>query len=167
MIIGLSIHDFTVLHVAISVVAIATGLVVLFGMLRAHRFPGWTAAFLITTILTSVTGFMFPIHGFTPALGVGAISMVLLAAALIAIYVKHLGGSWRWIYVVTAAAALYLNVFVLIFQSFQKVPSLHTLAPTQSEPPFLIAQVAALGIFLVLGIVAALRFRPALTHPAY
>ena len=167
MIIGLSIHDFTIMHVAISLVAIATGFVVLFGMLRAHLLPGWTAAFLITTILTSATGFMFPIHGFTPALGVGAISVVLLAAALIAIYAKHLGGSWRWIYVVTAAAALYLNVFVLIFQSFQKVPSLHALAPTQSEPPFLIAQVVALGIFFVLGIVAALRFRPVLINPAY
>ena len=161
MIIGLSIHNFTLLHVAITLVAIASGLIVLFGMLGAHRLPGWTALFLVTTILTSVTGFMFPINGFTPALGVGAVSLVILAIALLALYGKHLAGAWRWIYVATAVAALWFNVFVLIVQSFQKIQVLQTLAPTQSEPPFLIAQGVVLAVFLVLGIVAAWRFRPA------
>lgn len=161
MVIGLSIHIFTIVHVGITLVAIASGLVVLFGMLGAQRLPAWTALFLVTTILTSVTGFMFPIHGFTPALGVGAVSMLVLAVALIALYAKHLVGSWRWIYVVAAVAALYFNVLVLIVQSFQKVPTLNTLAPTQSEPPFLIAQGVALMAFLFLGIAAVFRFRPA------
>jgi hypothetical protein len=162
MIIGLLIENFTILHVAISLIAIAAGLVVLVGMLRAARLPGWTALFLVTTVLTSVTGFMFPISGFTPGLGTGAISIVVLAVALAALYAKHLNGTWRWIYVITALAALYLNVFVLIVQSFQKVPALQKLAPTQSEPPFLIAQVAALIMFLALGAMATRKFRPAL-----
>jgi hypothetical protein len=161
MIIGLSIDNFTLLHVAITLIAIASGLIVLFGMLGARRLPAWTALFLVTTILTSVTGFMFPIHGFTPALGVGIISMVILAIALLALYSKHLAGPWRWIYVATAVTALWFNVFVLIVQSFQKLSALHALAPTQSEPPFLIAQGVALAAFLVLGILAALKFRPA------
>jgi hypothetical protein len=160
MIIGLSIHNFTLLHVAITLVAIASGLIVLFGMLGAHRMPGWTALFLVTTILTSVTGFMFPIQGFTPALGVGIISLVILAIALLALYGKHLAGAWRWIYVATAVAALWFNVFVLIVQSFQKISNLQTLAPTQSEPPFLITQGVTLAAFLVLGVMAVLRFRP-------
>jgi hypothetical protein len=97
MVIGLSIHTFTIAHVVISLGAIARGLIVLFGMLSEHRLPAWTALFLVTTILTSVTGFMFPIHSFTPGLGTGAVSMLVLAAALIALYPKHLVGSWRWI----------------------------------------------------------------------
>jgi hypothetical protein len=161
MIIGLSIDNFTLLHVAITLIAIASGLIVLLGMLGARRLPAWTALFLVTTILTSVTGFMFPIHGFTPALGVGIISMVILAIALLALYSKHLAGPWRWIYVATAVTALWFNVFVLIVQSFQKLSALHALAPTQSERPFLIAQGVALAAFLVLGILAALKFRPA------
>ena len=135
MIAGLSIENFTILHVAISLIGIVSGLIVLFGMLRARRLPGWTALFLATTVLTSVTGFMFPINGLTPAIVVGVISIVILAIALMALYVKHLSGAWRWIYVTTALAALYFNVFVLIVQSFQKVPALQKLAPTQSEPP--------------------------------
>ena len=161
MIIGLSIHTFTVIHVIISLVAIASGIVVLVGMLGANRLPGWTALFLVTSILTSVTGFMFPINGFTPAIGTGIVSILVLGVALIALYVKHLVGSWRWIYVTAAATALYFNVLVLIVQSFQKVPALHALAPTQSEPPFLIAQGSALVVFLVVGFFAASRFRPA------
>ncbi|HJS62777.1 MAG TPA: hypothetical protein VJ800_13585, partial [Pseudolabrys sp.] len=140
MIAGLSIENFTILHTAISLIGIVGGLIVLAGMLRARRLPGWTALFLVTTVLTSVTGFMFPISGLTPAIVFGVISIVILAIALVALYVKHLSAAWRWIYVTTALAALYLNVFVLIVQSFQKVPALQKLAPTQSEPPFLIAQ---------------------------
>src|SRR5689334_5712139 len=114
MIIGLSIENFTILHVAISLIAIVSGLVVLAGMLRSSRLPGWTALFLVTTILTSVTGFMFPISGITPGIVVGLISIVILAIALTALYLKGLAGAWRWIYVTTALIALYLNVFVLI-----------------------------------------------------
>ena len=160
MIAGLSIENFTILHVAISLIAIVSGLVVLFGMLGARRLPGWTALFLATTVLTSVTGFMFPINGLTPAIAVGVISIVILAIALMALYVKHLSGAWRWIYVKTALAALYFNVFVLIVQSFQKVPALQKLAPTQSEPPFSVTQGVVLVAFLVLGTMAARRFRP-------
>ena len=160
MIAGLSIENFTILHVAISLIAIVSGLVVLFGMLGARRLPSWTALFLVTTILTSVTGFMFPINGLTPAIAVGVISIVILAIALMALYVKHLSGAWRWIYVTTALAALYFNVFVLIVQSFQKVPALQKLAPTQSEPPFSVTQGVVLVAFLVLGTMAARRFRP-------
>ena len=160
MIFGLSIQNFTILHVAISLIGIVSGLIVLFGMLRARRLPGWTALFLATTVLTSVTGFMFPINGLTPAIVVGVISIVILAIALMALYVKHLSGAWRWIYVTTALAALYFNVFVLIVQSFQKVPALQKLAPTQSEPPFSVTQGVVLVAFLVLGTMAARRFRP-------
>lgn len=160
MIAGLSIENFTILHVAISLIGIVSGLIVLFGMLRARRLPGWTALFLATTVLTSVTGFMFPINGLTPAIAVGVISIVILAIALMALYVKHLSGAWRWIYVTTALAALYFNVFVLIVQSFQKVPALQKLAPTQSEPPFSVTQGVVLVAFLVLGTMAARRFRP-------
>ncbi|MGB7280220.1 MAG: hypothetical protein WBL48_08895 [Pseudolabrys sp.] len=160
MIAGLSIENFTILHVAISLIGIVSGLIVLFGMLGARRLPGWTALFLATTVLTSVTGFMFPINGLTPAIVVGVISIVILAIALMALYVKHLSGAWRWIYVTTALAALYFNVFVLIVQSFQKVPALQKLAPTQSEPPFSVTQGVVLVAFLVLGTMAARRFRP-------
>ena len=161
MIAGLSIENFTILHTAISLIAIASGLIVLAGMLRARRLPGWTAVFLVTTLLTSVTGFMFPINGLTPAIVFGLISIVILAIALAALYLKHLSGAWRWIYVTTALVALYLNVFVLIVQSFQKLPALQKLAPTQSEPPFSATQSVVLVAFLVLGTLAARRFRPA------
>lgn len=160
MIAGLSIENFTILHTAISLIGIVGGLIMLAGMLRARRLPGWTALFLVTTVLTSATGFMFPITSLTPAIVFGVISIVILAIALIALYVKHLSGAWRWIYVTTALAALYLNVFVLIVQSFQKVPALQKLAPTQSEPPFLIAQGVVLIALLILGTLAARRFRP-------
>lgn len=161
MIIGLSIHSFTIVHVAITLVAIVSGLVVLVGMLGAHGLPALTALFLITTVLTSVTGFMFPLSGFTPAVATGVISIVALAIALVALYVKRLSGSWRWIYVTSALAALYFNVFVLIVQSFEKLQALHALAPTQTGLPFLVAQGVTLMAFLVLGTMAVMRFRPA------
>jgi hypothetical protein len=161
MILGMSTHAFTLLHVVISLVAIVTGLIVLFGMLGSQRMPGWTALFLATTILTSVTGFLFPIKGFTPALGVGAVSLVILGIALISLYGKHLAGSWRSIYVAGAVAALWFNVLVLIVQGFMKVAPLHALAPNGNEPPFIVAQAVAMLFFLVLGVIAAFRFRPA------
>jgi hypothetical protein len=155
------LHVYTIIHTLISLVGIFTGLVVLFGMLAGKRLDGWTKWFLITTVLTSVTGFFFPFHGFTPAYGVGIISLLVLAVAIFARYPRHLGGAWRWIYVVTAVIALYLNVFVGVVQAFLKVPALHAMAPTQTEPPFKLTQLAVLALFALLGIVAAIRFRPA------
>ena len=151
---------FTKVHVVISLIAILAGFVVAFGLLTAKRFDGWTALFLLMTLLTSATGFFFPFHGFTPAIGVGIVSLVVLAIGIFARYVRKLNAAWRWIYVVTAMLALYLNVFVLIVQLFQKVPALKALAPTQTEPPFLVAQLGALVIFVVLTISAVIRFRP-------
>ena len=157
MFFGLS--TFTQLHVVISLIGIVAGLIVAFGLLTAKRLDRWTALFLLTTVATSVTGFFFPFHGFTPAIGVGIVSTVVLAIAIFARYGRKLAGAWRWIYVVTALLALYFNVFVLIVQLFQKVPRLKALAPTQSEPPFQIAQIVTLVLFVVLTILAVRRFR--------
>jgi hypothetical protein len=161
MILGLSTSTFTLLHVALSLVGILSGLFVLVGMLAAKRRPGWTLLFLAATIATSVSGFFFPSDSFGPAHIVGVLSLVVLVVALVTRYVSRLAGASRWIYVLAALLALYLNVFVAITQAFQKLAFLQALAPTQSEPPFLYTQVAVLAIFVVLGIIAALRFRPA------
>ena len=150
----------TFFHVLLSLIGIFAGFIVVFGMIGGKRLDGWTSLFLVTTALTSITGFFFPFHGLTPGYYVGAISLVVLAVAIPARYVKHLAGEWRKIYAVTASIALYLNVFVLIAQLFMKVPSLHALAPTGSEPPFLISQVVVMAIFIVLTIAAAIKFRP-------
>ena len=150
---------FTKLHVVISLIGILTGLVVMFGLLVGQKIKLWTAVFLISTVATSVTGFFFPFHGVTPGIVVGIISLVLLAGAAVARYARHLTGHWRWIYVVCAMIALYLNVFVLVAQLFQKVPALKTLAPTQSEPPFAVTQLVVLALFVLLTIIAAIRFR--------
>ena len=147
-------------HVALSLVGLATGFVVIWGMLNARPWDRWTAVFLATTLLTSLTGFLFPIHGFTPAIGLGLISLPVLGLAIFARYGRHLAGPWRRVYSITAVVAQYLNFFVLIVQSFMKIPGLHDLAPTQSEPPFAIAQFVALLAFVVLGILATIRFRP-------
>jgi hypothetical protein len=149
----------TFVHVVLSLIGILSGLVVLFGLLTAKRLDGWTALFLTTTVLTSATGFLFPFHKLLPSHIVGIISLVLLAVAILARYALHLAGAWRWIYVVTAVIALYLNVFVLVVQAFLKVPALNDLAPTQSEPPFKITQLVVLALFVVLAIVAAIKFR--------
>jgi hypothetical protein len=158
MILGMT--PYTFVHVLISLIAILSGFVVLFAMLRSDRKDGWTMLFLVTTVATSVTGFGFPFHGFTPAIGVGVISMVLLAAAIAGRYFFHLAGRWRLIYAVGATAALYLNVFVLVAQAFAKIPALHELAPNGSEPPFGIAQGVVLLFFIVMGVLAARRFHP-------
>jgi hypothetical protein len=162
----LDMKTFTIIHVAISLLAIASGFVVLFGPIAGRRFDAWTAFFLVTTIATSVTGFGFPIHGLTPGIVLGVISLVVLAVALYARYGRHLAGAWRPTYVITAVIALYLNVFVLIVQSFQKVPALKAMAPTQSEPPFAIAQGIALVAFIALGILARKGFRTQPTQVA-
>lgn len=147
-------------HVAISLIAIAAGLVVLSALLKGTLARGWTGAFLATTVATSVTGFLFPFNGFTPALGVGVISMIILAAAIAARYAFHLAGAWRGVYVVTAITALYLNVFVLVVQAFQKVAALNALAPTGSEPPFAAAQGVVLLLFIIAGVFSFRRFQP-------
>lgn len=150
---------FTLFHVAISLVGIFTGFVVAAGLLTSKRLDGWTATFLIFTVATSVTGFFFPFHGFKPSYVVGALSLLVLLIAIFARYSRRTAGPWRWIYVVTAMVAQYLNVFVLIVQSFMKVPALKALAPTQTEPPFKLTQLVVLGIFIVLTLVASIRFR--------
>src|SRR6516165_359540 len=160
MILGMSVGAFTVLHVVITLVAIGSGLIVIGGLFASHRLPITTALFLFTTALTSVTGFLFPIRGFTPALGVGIVACVILAIALFALYKERLVGAWRWICVITAVVSLYLNVFVLVVQSFAKVSALNALAPTQTEPPFAITQAAVLAIFILITLIALIKFRP-------
>jgi hypothetical protein len=155
----LILRVYTIIHTLISLVAIFTGFVVLFGLLSRKRLDDWTKWFLITAVATTVTGFFFPFHGFTPAIGLGLISLPILALTIFARYPKQLAGAWRWIYVVGAIVCLYLNVFVALVQAFQKVPSLRALAPTQTEPPFAISQLTALLLFLAFGIVATIRFR--------
>ena len=154
------LHIYTIVHTLISLAGIFSGLVVMFGMLAGKRLDGWTEWFLITTVLTSVTGFFFPFHGFTPAYAVGGISLVVLAIAIFARYRRQLAGPWRWLYVIGAMIALYLNVFVGVVQAFLKIPALHAIAPTQTEPPFQITQLVTLALFVLLTIIAAIRFRP-------
>jgi uncharacterized protein YggT (Ycf19 family) len=159
MILGMT--TFTAVHVLLSLIGILSGLVVLFGLLTADPMNRWTPLFLATTLATSVTGFLFPLRGFTPALGVGILSVVVLAATISARYGLHLRGAWRWIYVVGAVAALYFNSFVLVVQSFLKIAVLHALAPTGSEPAFVVAQGIVLAFYLVTGVLAVKGFRPA------
>jgi hypothetical protein len=162
MILGMSLSTFTMLHVIISLIGIVSGLVVLYGLLGSKVMPGWTALFLVTTILTSVTGFLFPFDKLLPSHMIGILSLVLLAIACVAVYGMKLAGAWRWIYVLTAMIALYLNVFVLVIQSFLKIGPLHALAPSvpPSEPPFAIVQGIVLVLFIVAIISAVRRFRP-------
>src|ERR1700759_4701255 len=163
MMLGLSLHAVTVLHVVISLIAIVTGLVVLSGLFKSQSMPGMTAIFLLTTILTNATGFMFPVDKLLPSHIIAIISLVLLAIACIALYGMKASGAWRSIYVVTAITSLYLNVFVLVIQSFLKIGPLHALAPSvpPSEPPFAVTQGIVLVLFVVAIIVAVRRFRPA------
>ena len=157
MIFGMT--TFTFVHVLLSLIGIFSGFVVVFGLLVAKRLDGWTTLFLASTVLTSVTGFLFPFHGFLPSHGVGILSLLALAIAIFARYGRRLTGLWRRTYAITAVIALYLNVFVLIVQLFQKVPALKAIAPTQSEAPFKVTQLVALVLFVVLGGSAAIRFR--------
>jgi hypothetical protein len=146
--------------VLLSLIGILSGLVVLIGLLTANPMNAWTLLFLATTLATSVSGFLFPIRGFTPALGVGILSMFILGVTIAARYAFKLAGAWRWVYVAGTVTALYFNSFVLVVQSFLKLPLLHTLAPTGSEPAFVVAQGLVLVFYLVTGILAAKRFRP-------
>ena len=165
-IMSFNLHTFTILHVIISLIGIGSGFVVVIGLLTSRRLDGWTALFLVSTVATSGTGFFFPFHGFTPAIGVGIISLIVLAIAIIARYLRHLAGVWRKIYVISSMVALYLN---LLRPDCAVVPedssSESAMAPTQSEPPFLVAQVVALVLFVVLAIAAAIRFRSETLRP--
>jgi hypothetical protein len=158
MILGMTTATYTLVHVVLSLIGIGAGLAVMLGFLRGKRLDGITAIFLTTTVLTSVTGFGFPFEHLLPSHKVGIISLVILAIAIPARYLFHLAGAWRWIYVAGASIALYFNVFVLVAQLFMKVPALRALAPTQSEPPFLVAQLLVLLIFAGLTILAVKKF---------
>ncbi len=159
MVFGMSLATYTALHVAISLVGIGSGLVVLVGLLKGIRFNGWTGLFLASTVATSVTGFGFPVAHFLPSHGVGILSLIALAVAIAALYKFQLKGGWRRTYVICSVVALYFNCFVLVVQSFEKVDALKALAPTESEPPFALAQLVVLALFVFGGIQAARRFR--------
>ena len=159
MILGMSLRTFTLIHVLISLVAIASGIVVVYGLLTNHRFERLTAVFLVMTGLTSLTGFLFPFTSATPAIKLGIISLGVLAIAVVTRYLLHL--TWRKTFVIATCMALYFNVFVFVVQSFEKVPSLRAIAPTQKEPPFAVAQGFVLLLFMVLTTFAVKRFRPA------
>ena len=163
MLLGLSLSAFTTLHVIISLIAIVAGLVVMFGMLGPYHPGGLTGIFLLFTILTSVTGFMFPFNGVTPGIVIGILSIILLAIACLALYSMKLAGPWRWIYVLTALISLYFNVFVLVIQSFLKIPPLHEIAPGNppSGPAFAVVQGIVLVFFVVMTIQVLRRFKPA------
>jgi hypothetical protein len=158
MVFGMTLETYTLVHVLTSLVGIGSGIIVLSGMIGSRRLGGMTTLFLWSTVLTSVTGFGFPFVRLLPSHIVGFISLVLLGIAMLALYGSHLRGRWRSIYVVCASAALYLNVFVLVVQGFMKVPALKALAPTQSEPPFQVAQFVVLVLFVLLTILAVKRF---------
>jgi hypothetical protein len=155
MILGMTLSTFTLFHVVLSLVGIASGFIVVYGLLTGKRLDIWNAIFLVFTVLTSLTGFLFPFHHLLPSHVVGILSLVVLAVAIVARYPQHMRGTWGRVYVVCAMLALYLNVFVLVVQAFLKVPALKAAAPTQQEPPFLIAQSAVIALFVVLTIVAA------------
>lgn len=160
MVLGIPLSTYTAIHVAISLLGIASGFVMLLGWVMGKTYEKWTSLFLVTTIATSLTGFGFPVAHLMPSHIVGIISLVVLAIAVAARYKVRNPGPWRWLFVVTSTVALYLNCFVLVVQSFEKSPTLHALAPTQKEPPFLVAQIALMAIFIVLGFLAVRKFHP-------
>jgi len=159
MILGMSTSTFTLVHVLLSLAGIGSGFIVVFGLLSRRMLNGWAAIFLTTTVLTSVTGFLFPFRAVTPGIILGVLSLIVLAATIAARYAFHLSGGWRSTYVITAIVALYFNCFVAVVQSFEKVPALHSLAPTQKEPPFLAAQLLVLVVFVVLGVLSVKKFK--------
>lgn len=161
MILGLSTSAFTSVHVVLSLIGIAAGFVVVAGMFGVKKLDGWTAIFLATTVLTSVTGYFFPRDQVLPSHVVGALSLIVLAIAILAFYRYRLEGSWRWIYVITGLVALYLNTFVGVVQAFQKISFLNAIAPTQSDPAFIVAQLVLLAAFVAIGIAALRTFHPA------
>ena len=164
MVLGMSLSTLTAVHVAISLIGIVSGFIVVYGFLVGKRLDAWTGLFLFTTILTSASGYLFPFEHLLPSHILGVLSLIALAIAVLARYARHMAGAWRVVYVVTACIALYFNVFVLVVQSFLKVPSLHQLAPKGSEPPFAIAHGTVLIVFVALTTFAVKKFPP---EPAY
>jgi len=148
----------TLVHVVLSLAGIGSGFIVVFGLIAAKRLDSLTALFLASTVATSLTGFLFPFHKLLPSHVVGIVSLVVLGIAILARYARHLTGAWRWIYAVNVVVGLYLNFFVFVAQAFEKVPVLKAMAPTQSEAPFVVAQVVVMALFVVLGILAVKRF---------
>jgi hypothetical protein len=165
MVFGMSLATYTLLHVLMSLAGIGSGLVVLYGFLTGKRLDGWSIVFLVTTAATSLSGFGFPFERLLPSHILGILSLLALSAAIPARYVFHLAGAWRRTYVVASSVALYFNVFVLVAQLFLKVPALKALAPTGKEPPFLVAQVVVMAIFVALTIAAAERFHVEASEP--
>jgi hypothetical protein len=161
MVLGMSLRLFTQIHVLFSLIGIASGMAVVLGLLSRRRFPILAGAFLVTTILTSLTGFLFPFHGVTPGIILGVLSMIVLVLAVIAYYGGHLNGAWRGTYVISACLALYFNVFVLFAQLFAKVPELKAIAPTQSSPGFTLTQAAILVLFIAVTFRAFKKFEVA------
>lgn len=159
MMLGMSLSTFTFVHVLLSLVGIAAGFVVVAGFITARRLDTWTAIFLTTTVLTSVTGFGFPFKEFLPSHAIGILSLLILAPAIAARYTFRLAGLWRPVYVIGSVVALYFNTFVLVVQSFHKIPALHELAPTDTEPAFAAAHTVVLLLFIGIGILATRRFR--------
>ena len=154
------LNALTVVHVVLSLIGIGSGVVAIHGLLKAKTLGRWTQTFLATTAATSITGFLFPFHGVTPAQVLGVLSLIALIIASLSIYRHHLQGIWRRTYAITALMALYFNVFVLIVQSFEKIPALHAMAPTQTEQPFKLTQLVVLVLFILLTIVSVIRFHP-------
>jgi hypothetical protein len=161
MILGLSAATFTLMHVILSLAGIGAGLIALFGMIGSRLLPRWTAIFLVTTVLTSLTGFLFPNTTVTPGIAIGIMSMIALLLAIVALYGRGLAGAWRGTYVIAASLALYFNVFILFAQLFAKVPALKAIAPTQASPVFGITQLVVMAIFIVLATLAFKRFHGA------
>ena len=157
---------FTAIHVLLSLIGIVSGLVVLFGLISSDAMRRSPLVFLVTTLATSITGFFFPFHGFTPALGVGCLSVIILLAVITARYRFGLANAWRWVYVVGTVVALYFNSFVLVVQAFLKIPGLHVLAPTGTERPFAVAQILVLAFYLLTGALAVKGFRRTPLAPA-
>jgi hypothetical protein len=161
MILNLSLVEFTYLHVFVSLVALGAGIFIIYGLLTSRRLNILTALFLVTTIATSLSGFLFPFKGITPGIILGVLSIIVLVVAIVALYVKKLAGPWRGTYVVSMCVAYYFNFFVLVAQSFDKVQALHSFAPTQSSPGWGFSQAAVLVIFILLTIRAFKKFHPA------
>jgi predicted acyltransferase len=151
---------YTILHVIISLIGIVTGFIVMAGMYTSQYNPSLTKTFLIFTILTSLTGFFFPFHGFKPSYVIGVLSLIALAIAWIALYKHRLAGKWRWIYVVSAIVAQWFNFFVVVAQSFMKIPALHAFAPNGNEPPFAVTELFVMLFFAAFAILAVKKFRP-------
>jgi hypothetical protein len=159
MILGMSTHVFTLLHVILSLAGIVSGLIAILGLIGNKFSSGMTGFFLVTTALTSITGFLFPIHGITPGLVLGVLSIFVLLVAVVALFVGKLTGGWRGTYVISSSLALYFNVFVLFAQLFAKVPAFKAIAPTQSAPAFGITQLLVMVVFILLTVRAFRQFR--------